>query len=291
MAGGEQREPGPLPPVHLTSDDGVQSYTEPHPRFSPDGSNRAAFIPGRSVVHVTAVEGEWVQVMVDDAVVGWVSGSRLVPPIGMPRPVLPMSATPPPASPYVVSASQPVSNGFAVAALTLGVIGAVFAFTNPFGSLIGIVCAFQALVFGFSGLRNVNRYGAGLAGLAISGIVLGSVGLAVGGYEAWNFYRLRHAVEHAINAQASIPVVNATSTANRVHFNHCYQGGASGTLVNTANKRETFRVTVAFHDGRRVRRYATVLTDPVEPGEQTSWFVQPSVDVFTPSACTIIPRP
>ena len=291
MAGGEQRGPGPLPPVHLTSDDGVQSYTEPYPRFSPGGSNRAAFIPGRSVVHVAAVEGEWVQVIVDDAVVGWVNGSQLVPPIGTQRPVHPTSSIPSPTSPYVVVASKPVGNGFAVAALTLGIIGAVLALTSPFGSIIGIICALLGLIFGLSGLRNANRYGAGLAGLAISGIVLGSLALVLGGYQAWNFYRLRHAVEHAIAAQASVPVVNATPTANRVHLINCSQVGASGTLVNTANERETFRVTVAFHDGRRVRGYGTVLTGPIEPGEQTSWFVQRSVDVFTPSACTISPRP
>ena len=73
-----------MPAVHLTADAGVQAYGQPYPRVETDGSHRAAFIPGRAVVHVVGTQGAWVQVMIDDEVVGWVEGSQLIPPIGTP---------------------------------------------------------------------------------------------------------------------------------------------------------------------------------------------------------------
>jgi len=293
----------PSPTVHLACDDGVQAYTEPYPRFAADGSNRAAFIPARAVVHVTAVNGPWARVIVDDADAGWVNGSHLMPPIGQSSPV----STPRspfiaargsmPAPQYVVVAPRPIGNGYAIAALTLGVVGAVVALTSPFGSLIGIVCGLLGLIFGVVGLRNVNRHGAGNGGLALAGVILGSVALVVSGYTTWNFYRLAHAVQHAISAQASVPVVNAVSAINQVHVTSCYQvgteryPGATGTLVNTASQRQSFRVTIAFHAGPNVKGYGTDVTGPVNPGQRSNWFVGLPSASFAPSACTVVPTP
>jgi hypothetical protein len=67
--------------LRAVGDAGVQAYKEPYPRVVSDGSTRAAFIPGRTVVDIAAVQGVWAQVTVDDEVVGWVSGARLIPPI------------------------------------------------------------------------------------------------------------------------------------------------------------------------------------------------------------------
>jgi hypothetical protein len=300
----EQPQGGSSPPAtHLACDEGVQAYTEPYPRFAPDGSNRAAFIPARAVVHVAAVNGPWAQVIVDGADAGWVSGSQLIPPIGQLSPAStprsPFIAAPGsmPAPQYVVMAPRPVGNGFAIAALTLGIVGAVLALTSPFGSLLGIVCGLLGLIFGFVGLGNVNRHGAGNGGLALAGIILGSLALVISGYTTWNFYRLAHAIQHSISAQASVPVVNAQTAVNQVHVTNCSRfgtaqyPGATGTLVNTASKRQSFRVTIAFHAGRSVQGYGTGTTGPVDPGQRSNWFVGDPGASFAPSACTIVATP
>src|SRR6476646_3582486 len=80
------------PAVHLTADAGAQAYNEPYPRVATDGSHRAAFIPGRAVVHVASIRGSWAQVLVNDEIVGWVEGSQLIPPIG--TPIASVSRTP-----------------------------------------------------------------------------------------------------------------------------------------------------------------------------------------------------
>jgi hypothetical protein len=300
----EHAQGGSSPPaVHLACDEGVQAYTEPYPGFAADGSNRAAFIPARAVVHVAAVNGPWAQVTVDGADAGWVNGSQLIPPIGPPPPAStprpPFTAAPGsmPAPQYLVAAPRPIGNGFAIAALTLGIVGAVLALTSPFGSLLGIVCGLLGLIFGVVGLRNVSQHGAGNGGLALAGVILGSLAIVVSGYTTWNFYRLAHAVQHAIAAQASVPVVNAVPAVNQVHVTNCYRvgaaqyPGATGTLVNTASQRQSFRVTIAFYGGRKIQGHGTGVTGPVAPGQRSSWFVGDPGATFAPSACTVVATP
>jgi hypothetical protein len=123
---------GALPAVHLTVDAGVQAFTEPYPRVETDGSHRAAFIPGRTVVHVAATRGSWAQVTVADELVGWVEGSHLGPPIGT-------LITPPPrnqvASP-TASNQTTINVDTLVAALAgIGIImGAVLDWTQGVGA-------------------------------------------------------------------------------------------------------------------------------------------------------------
>jgi hypothetical protein len=281
----------------------MQAYTEPYPRFASDGSNRAALVPGRAVVHVTAMEGPWVQVSVGDAVVGWVKGSQLIPPIGeSPSASTPHSRSMPSsgsilAPQYVVVAPRPAGNGFAVAALTLGIIGAVIAFSSPFGSILGVTCGLLGLAFGLVGLRNVAKHDAGLGGLAISGVILGSIAIVAAGYSTWNYYRLNRAVQHAISAQAAVgPVIDAKATTNRLHIERCYRmtgvgsPAATGTLVNNSRERHSFKVTVAFHVGQQtVVGYG--ITDPIDPGEKANWFARARSASFPPTSCTIAPPP
>jgi hypothetical protein len=117
------------PPVHLAADSGVQAYTEPYPRFKSNGSNRAAFIPGRAVVHVAGVQGAWVQVMLDGDVVGWVEGAQLIPPIGV-RPTVPLL---PNQMPPMVATNQPAINIDTFVAVLAGIgiiMGAVLDWTQ-----------------------------------------------------------------------------------------------------------------------------------------------------------------
>jgi hypothetical protein len=62
------------------------------------------------------------------------------------------------------------TNGFAVAALVLGIVAAVFFWTVVLGILLGIL----AIVFGAVGLSRVTA-GAPSKGLATAGVVLGVV--------------------------------------------------------------------------------------------------------------------
>jgi hypothetical protein len=67
--------------VHLTPDDGLQTFVEPYPRFT-GGDQSGTRLDGRAVVNVVAVQGTWAQVAVEGAIVGWVDGRRLLPPLG-----------------------------------------------------------------------------------------------------------------------------------------------------------------------------------------------------------------
>ncbi|HEY5172804.1 MAG TPA: SH3-like domain-containing protein, partial [Acidimicrobiia bacterium] len=67
--------------VHLSPDAGIQTYSEPYPAFHRDGSTRGPYIPGREVLYVSAAHGDWVQVTVNGAALGWVDGRQLVPPV------------------------------------------------------------------------------------------------------------------------------------------------------------------------------------------------------------------
>jgi hypothetical protein len=59
---------------------------------------------------------------------------------------------------YVVAAPREVGNGFAVAALTLGIVGVVVA-PSPFGFFVGGTCGLLGFVFGLLGLRSVTTRG------------------------------------------------------------------------------------------------------------------------------------
>ena len=176
---------GTPPAVHLTDDPGVQAYTEPYPRVDSDGSHRAAFIPGRTVVRVVAVRGAWAQLTLDDQIVGWVEGSHLLPPIGQ------RIIVPPPRnqSSSATAPGQAINVDTLVAVLAgIGIIiGAVMDWTQ------GIAVNSFKLPFAFlfdSHTTSTNpRIGHFVVALGIAGVILafvrsaralrGVVGLAV----------------------------------------------------------------------------------------------------------------
>ncbi len=72
------------------------------------------------------------------------------------------------------------SNGFAVAALVLGIIGAVFGLI-PFTFWLAWILGVLAIVFGVIGRRRVDREpAAGKQSMATAGLVLGIVAIALG---------------------------------------------------------------------------------------------------------------
>lgn len=82
-----------------------------------------------------------------------------------------------PAAPYAVAPARE-SNSLAVAALVVGIIGLLGAFCFGFpGLLLGLI----AVVLGIMGIRRANELpGAPQKGLAVAGIVIGSISLLIG---------------------------------------------------------------------------------------------------------------
>ncbi len=89
---------------------------------------------------------------------------------------------PPSGAPYRY-AQQPAilygreTNGIAIAAGVCGIIAVVLCWI-PFIDYVSIVLGMLAIIFGILGVRRADAYGSG-RGIAITGIVCGSVGLAI----------------------------------------------------------------------------------------------------------------
>jgi Domain of unknown function (DUF4190) len=112
--------------------------------------------------------------------------SQPVPPPGMPGPpaVPPGPPGPPPA--YY----RAPTNGMAITSLVLGILGMV--------GIIWIISPILALVFGYIAKGQIDRSGGTQEGrgMAIAGIVLGWVGIAVGiAMIAWIWWFFAHASE------------------------------------------------------------------------------------------------
>ncbi|MFJ5227260.1 DUF4190 domain-containing protein [Streptomyces sp. NPDC088400] len=71
---------------------------------------------------------------------------------------------------------QPPANGMGVAALVLGIIGVVGFCMWGLGVILGVL----ALIFGIIGRRRAHRGEATNGGMALAGIILGAIGMAIG---------------------------------------------------------------------------------------------------------------
>jgi hypothetical protein len=171
VGGSEAAPSGGGPFVHLAADDGVQAYKEPYPRVATDGSHRSAFIPGRAVLRVSATQGSWAQVVLNDEVVGWVEGSQLIPPIGQ-RLAPP---APYPASSAATANGVPVSVDTLVGALAgLGIlIGAVVDWTQ--GISVNSFKIPAAVLFDGNTTSRNPRLGIFVLALGVAGLLLAFV--------------------------------------------------------------------------------------------------------------------
>ncbi|MBB4684484.1 DUF4190 domain-containing protein [Amycolatopsis jiangsuensis] len=82
---------------------------------------------------------------------------------------------PPPGAGYGQPTAAP-RNGFGITALVLGILALVFCWTVIGGIVLGVI----ALVLGILGVKRANRREATNKGVAVSGIVTGSIGLVIG---------------------------------------------------------------------------------------------------------------
>jgi hypothetical protein len=69
------------------------------------------------------------------------------------------------------------TNGIAIAAGVCGIVAVVLCWI-PFVDYVSIVLGVLAIIFGILGVRRADAYGSG-RGMAITGIVCGSVGLTI----------------------------------------------------------------------------------------------------------------
>lgn len=89
----------------------------------------------------------------------------------------PGSYPPPPPQPYAGYAPPPVSpkNGLGIAALIIAIVALLSVWTVMGGIVLGVV----ALILGFVGRGRVKRREATNGGIAIAGIVLGSLAIVI----------------------------------------------------------------------------------------------------------------
>jgi hypothetical protein len=102
------------------------------------------------------------------------------PPPGYSQPVYPQSGYAPPVQ--VVMQAGPKTNGLAVTGMIVGIVGLVLFFTG----YLGLILCVLGIVFGGIGLYQVNQapqqYSPASRGMAITGLVLGVVGIGIAIY-------------------------------------------------------------------------------------------------------------
>jgi uncharacterized membrane protein YidH (DUF202 family) len=183
-------------------------------------------------------------------------------------------------------------NASAIIALILGIVGAGVALLMPFGFLAGAACGLLAVIVGLHAYRNLTGNSDSSNALATGGLLLGLVALLVAVYFAARYYSVASTVRRAFASSTSLVVTDANASRNDIVVTDCYRSGegspaATGTLVNMADKKESFRVTIEFRIGAIVVRSDTT-TVPLSPGETGSWTVR-DIDVsFKPTSCSVV---
>jgi hypothetical protein len=100
-------------------------------------------------------------------------------------------------------------------------------------------------------------------------------------------------VRRAFASSPKVVVVDANRLTNDVRIADCFRSGnagsptATGTVVNTADKKQAYRVTIEFRIGPIVVRSDTT-TGPLDAGETGSWMVRDTSVSFKPDSCTVV---
>jgi len=72
-------------------------------------------------------------------------------------------------------AQQQEGNGMAVAAMVLGILGLVLSFVAG----AGFICGLLGLIFGIIGIKKAGRIGGKGKGMALTGLITGSIGMLI----------------------------------------------------------------------------------------------------------------
>lgn len=102
------------------------------------------------------------------------------------------------------------NDGFAVAALVLGIIGVVGDCCYGLGLLLGI----PALVFGILSLNRARKRGAGVNGMAIAGVVLGGVSVILGVLFLLSLYANRGEIANYVRQYLQMMKENGYGTSS-----------------------------------------------------------------------------
>jgi hypothetical protein len=179
------------------------------------------------------------------------------------------------------------TNGFGVAALVLGIIGAVLGFTFPFMA-VALICGVLAVIFGAIGLQRARQWSLP-GGTSIAGLVLGVIAILVGAYYIWVVGRLFETVSTAI--QRSSTAVDASPAGNREVLDTCgsvdARPRAAGSIVNTGPTSASFRVHVRFVTSAGPLEQ-TAVTDPIAPRASARWTATGVQSVLPLQACVLV---
>jgi hypothetical protein len=213
-------------------------------------------------------------------------------PIGNVSPPMPLGPRNPVAASRNVDAPRS-GNAASLAALAFGVVGAVLALLVPFGFIAGAVCGLLAFMLGVRAYRGAVRRNTESHGLATAGLALGAAALILAAYFGASYYSVASTVRRAFASSPKIEVVDANRARHKVSVADCSRSpgsgwpAATGTLVNTDDKKESFRVTIEFRIGPIVVRSDTT-TDPLDARQTGSWMVRDSSVSFKPDSCTVV---
>jgi hypothetical protein len=161
------------------------------------------------------------------------------------------------------------------------------------GFTIGLICGVLALVFGVVGRTHVTTRGASSGGLATAGIVLGCIAIALGLFTVWRWNRIADVIT-SYRPPTRVEAVAADPVENKVRVTTCHRDPvtldptADGTLVNTSDRTQVFRVTVAFAVPGAPTVYSTGTSSEVLPGRSTFWMVREFGASFVPMSCKAV---
>jgi hypothetical protein len=190
----------------------------------------------------------------------------------------------------VVDAQQPADRRSVIAALALGIIGVLLAASRGSYAL-GLICGLLGLVLGLRDRRNATARGVSVGGLTTAGIVLGCLVIALGLHTSAE----RNHTGSAFQSPATqIEAVDADPSANNIRVWSCYRDpatqapAAAGSLVNTSDRAQAFRVTIAFHFPDTPAVFGTGFTAKVAPGRTAPWTARDLRESFRPRSCKAV---
>jgi hypothetical protein len=180
-------------------------------------------------------------------------------------PVAPSGGPPVPSSTPPGHAANGSSNGIAVAALVCGIVSVVVGWI-PVLFAIGAVLAVLAIIFGIVGLRRARSSGR-RRGLAITGLVTGSIGVPVAVLGLVFTIVVFRAIDRYENPPASTSSIESCVIESG-------RARAEGELRNDGTRSSRFTVSVVFRgvpSGPSRERLVSVRSTP--PGETTRFVV------------------
>ena len=123
--------------------------------------------------------------------------------------------------------------------------------------------------------------------------MLGCIAIALGFYTLWRWNRIANVIT-SFTPSTRVEAVAADPGTNKVRVTTCHRDPitlaptAEGTLVNTSDRTQMFRVTVAFTTPGTGTVYGTGTTPEVLPGRSTLWVARLFGSSYVPKSCKAV---